>query len=112
MTAPAEPAQPWADRAGTSPGTQKLEKDAIGLRRSTIFAMAGAAPGQTVAITLALLAATSAYGTILPVILTTAGLLCIALAFHRLNMWRQNAGATYEWVPGHSALTSASWSAG
>ena len=80
------------------PGTPTLEKDAIGLGRSTIFAMAGAAPGQTVAITLALLVSSSAYGTILPVIITTAGLLCIALAFHRLNMWRQNAGATYEWV--------------
>jgi len=60
--------------------------------------MAGAAPGQTVAITLAILVASTAYGTILPVIVTTAGLLCIALSFHRLNMWRQNAGATYEWV--------------
>jgi len=98
MTAPAEPAQPRAATAETGPGTPTLEKDAIGLVRSTIFAMAGAAPGQTVAITLAILVAASAYGTILPVILTTAGLLCIALAFHRLNMWRQNAGATYEWV--------------
>jgi amino acid transporter len=79
-------------------GTPTLEKNAIGLGRSTIFAMAGAAPGQTVAITLALLVTSSAYGTILPVIITTAGLLCIALSFHRLNMWRQNAGATYEWV--------------
>lgn len=89
MSASTETAQP-------SPPT--LEKNAIGLGRSTIFAMAGAAPGQTVAITLALLVASSAYGTILPVIITTAGLLCIALSFHRLNMWRQNAGATYEWV--------------
>jgi amino acid transporter len=98
MTAPTEPAQPRAPGAETGPGTATLEKDAIGLGRSTIFAMAGAAPGQTVAITLAILVSASAYGTILPVILTTAGLLCIALAFHRLNMWRQNAGATYEWV--------------
>ncbi len=82
----------------TASGTATLEQNAIGLGRSTIFAMAGAAPGQTVAITLAILVSASAYGTILPVILTTAGLLCIALAFHRLNMWRQNAGATYEWV--------------
>ena len=80
------------------PSTATLEKNAIGLGRSTIFAMSGAAPGQTVAITLALLVSSSAYGTILPVIITTAGLLCIALSFHRLNMWRQNAGATYEWV--------------
>jgi amino acid transporter len=97
MSAPTEPAESPA--AGLeSPGTPTLEKDAIGLGRSTVFAMAGAAPGQTVAITLALLVSATAYGTILPVVLTTAGLLCIALAFHRLNMWRQNAGATYEWV--------------
>ncbi len=75
-----------------------LEKNAIGLVRSTIFAVAGAAPGQTVAITLATLVAASAYGTIIPLIVTTAGLLCVAVAFHRLNMWNQNAGATYSWV--------------
>ena len=99
MSAPTEPAESSASGLGkVSHAAPTLEKDAIGLVRSTIFAMAGAAPGQTVAITLALLVSTSAYGTILPVILTTAGLLCIALAFDRLNMWRQNAGATYEWV--------------
>jgi amino acid transporter len=98
MTAPTEPAQPRAAITEPGPGKPTLERNAIGLGPSTVFAMAGAAPGQTVAITLAILVAASAYGTILPVILTTAGLLCIALAFHRLNMWRQNAGATYEWV--------------
>jgi amino acid transporter len=75
-----------------------LAKNEMGLTGSTVFAMAGAAPGQTIAITLALLVTTAAYGTILPLIITTAGLLCIAFSFHRLNMWRQNAGATYEWV--------------
>jgi amino acid transporter len=99
MSAPTGPAEsPTADFGGAAPSAPTLEKNAIGLGRSTIFAMAGAAPGQTVAITLAILVSASAYGTILPVIVTTAGLLCIALAFHRLNMWRQNAGATYEWV--------------
>src|SRR5580704_704891 len=98
MSAPTEPAKPPAAGVAGSPGAPTLEKNAIGLGRSTIFAMAGAAPGQTVAITLAILVGASAYGTILPVVVTTAGLLCIALAFHRLNMWRQNAGATYEWV--------------
>ncbi len=75
-----------------------LIKDGVGLGGSVVFAMAGAAPGQTIAVTLALLVSAAAYGTILPMIITTAGLLCIALAFQRLNMWRQNAGATFEWV--------------
>lgn len=75
-----------------------LTKNGMGLGGSIIFAMSGAAPGQTIAITLALLVATAAYATILPMIITTAGLLCIAVSFQRLNMWRQNAGATYNWV--------------
>jgi amino acid transporter len=86
------------DMTETPVAEPTLAKNEIGLRGSVIFAMAGAAPGQTIAITLALLVTTAAYGTLLPVIFTTAGLLCIALSFHRLNMWRQNAGATFEWV--------------
>ena len=79
-------------------GGPTLIKDGIGLGGSVVFAMAGSAPAQTIAVTLALLVASAAYGTIVPMIVTTAGLLCIALAFQRLNMWRQNAGATFEWV--------------
>jgi amino acid transporter len=75
-----------------------LKKNEVGLLGSTVFALAGAAPGQTVSIVLATLVATSAYGTILPLAVSALGLLCIAVAFQRLNMWRQNAGATYEWV--------------
>ena len=75
-----------------------LAKNEVGLGGSVVFALAGAAPGQTVSIVLASLVATAAYGTILPLVITTLGLLCIAVAFQRLNMWRQNAGATYEWV--------------
>ena len=39
--------------------------------RSTVFALAGAAPGQTVSIVLASLVDGSAYGTILPLVITT-----------------------------------------
>src|SRR6516225_3329546 len=76
----------------------KLKRNEVGLLGSTVFALAGAAPGQTVSIVLASLVATAAYGTILPLAISALGLLCIAIAFQRLNMWRQNAGATYEWV--------------
>jgi amino acid transporter len=87
--------------ASTPPPTaaqQTLAKNEVGLLGSTVFALAGAAPGQTVSIVLASLVVTAAYGTILPLAISAAGLLCIAIAFQRLNMWRQNAGATYEWV--------------
>jgi amino acid transporter len=76
----------------------KLKRNEVGLLGSTVFALAGAAPGQTVSIVLATLVVTSAYGTVLPLAISAVGLLCIAVAFQRLNMWRQNAGATYEWV--------------
>jgi len=79
-------------------GQPSLAKNEVGLVGSTVFALAGAAPGQTVSIVLASLVTTAAYGTILPLAISAAGLLCIAIAFQRLNMWRQNAGATYEWV--------------
>ncbi len=79
-------------------GQPTLAKNEVGLLGSTVFALAGAAPGQTVSIVLASLVTTAAYGTILPLAISAAGLLCIAIAFQRLNMWRQNAGATYEWV--------------
>jgi amino acid transporter len=75
-----------------------LGKDEVGLLGSVVFALAGSAPGQTVSIVLASLVVASAYGTILPLAISAVGLLCIAVAFQRLNMWRQNAGATYEWV--------------
>jgi amino acid transporter len=75
-----------------------LGKNEVGLLGSVVFALAGSAPGQTVSIVLASLVVASAYGTILPLAISALGLLCIAVAFQRLNMWRQNAGATYEWV--------------
>lgn len=85
--------------SGTPPASgQRLAENEVGLLGSTVFALAGAAPGQTVSIVLASLVVTAAYGTILPLAISAAGLLCIAVAFQRLNMWRQNAGATYEWV--------------
>lgn len=75
-----------------------LARDEVGLLGSVVFSLAGAAPGQTVSIVLASLVAAAAYGTVLPLAISAIGLLCIAIAFQRLNMWRQNAGATYEWV--------------
>ena len=96
MTSAESPTPGPADSPGT--GEPTLARNEVGLLGSTVFALAGAAPGQTVSIVLASLVATAAYGTILPLAISALGLLCIAVAFQRLNMWRQNAGATYEWV--------------
>ena len=96
-SASSEPALP-ASNASPTHEQPRLARNEVGLLGSTVFALAGAAPGQTVSIVLASLVTTAAYGTILPLAISALGLLCIAVAFQRLNMWRQNAGATYEWV--------------
>ncbi len=97
MTSSAESAVAGSGQ-GSATDQPTLAKDEVGLLGSTVFALAGAAPGQTVSIVLASLVVSSAYGTVLPLAISAIGLLCIAVAFQRLNMWRQNAGATYEWV--------------
>lgn len=90
--------------SGVPPTTTKdgenptLVRNELRLLGSTIFAMAGSAPAQVVAIVLALVVVSSDQATILPMAIAAVGLLFIAVAFQRLNMWRQNAGATYEWV--------------
>src|SRR6478609_235168 len=56
-----------------------LARNEVGLLGSTVFALAGAAPGQTVSIVLASLVTTAAYGTILPLAISALGLLCIAV---------------------------------
>ena len=97
MSASAEPTTPGTASGGSGAGPT-LARNEVGLLGSTVFALAGSAPAQTVSIVLASLVVTAAYGTVLPLAISALGLLCIAVAFQRLNMWRQNAGATYEWV--------------
>jgi amino acid transporter len=81
-----------------SPPPTKLEPDAIGVAQDTVIGMATSAPAAVVAITLAALALTGAYGGG-PVLLVAAiPMLIIANAYRRLNMWNANAGASFEWV--------------
>jgi hypothetical protein len=81
MTSASEQAIPASNSSPT--GEQPtLARNEVGLLGSTVFALAGAAPGQTVSIVLASLVTTAAYGTILPLAISALGLLCIAVAFH------------------------------
>ena len=76
----------------------QLEPDAIGVAQDTVIGMASSAPTVTVGITLASLAVASAYAS-LPVILVTAiPMLIIANSYRRLNLWKANCGASFEWV--------------
>jgi amino acid transporter len=76
----------------------ELQENAIGLLPAVIYNMASAAPGQVLAVSLFPLVAASAYGGLADMFLCGAASLCIAIAYQRLNLWKQNAGGAYAWV--------------
>jgi amino acid transporter len=85
--------------AGRAPGRETgLEPNAIGVVQDTVIGMASSAPAATVGLTLASLAATTAYGSGPILLLTAIPMLIIANAYRRLNMWNAHAGASFEWV--------------
>jgi amino acid transporter len=84
---------------GTRPSpAAKLEPNAIGVAQDTVIGMASSAPAASVGLTLAALAAATAYGTGPIIILTAIPMIIIANAYRRLNMWNANCGASFEWV--------------
>ena len=79
----------------------RLEPDAIGVAQDTIIGMATSAPAAVVGISLAGLAATGTgayYGGGVSLVICAIPMLIIAFAYHRLNMWNANSGASFEWV--------------
>jgi amino acid transporter len=82
-------------RASTAP---RLEPDAIGVAQDTVIGMASSAPAATIGLSLAALAAATAYGSGPILILTAIPMLIIANAYRRCNMWNANCGASFEWV--------------
>ncbi|HSR82893.1 MAG TPA: APC family permease [Streptosporangiaceae bacterium] len=76
----------------------RLEPDAIGVAQDTVIGMASSAPAATIGLSLAALAAATAYGSGPILLLTAIPMLIIANAYRRCNMWNANCGATFEWV--------------
>jgi amino acid transporter len=76
----------------------KLEPDAISAAQDTVIGMASSAPAASVGLTLAALAAATAYGSGPVLVITAIPMLIIANAYRRLNMWTANCGASFEWV--------------
>src|SRR6195256_1482716 len=76
----------------------RLEPDAIGAAQDTIIGMANWAPTVAIGLSLAGLAAASAYGSGPVIILCGIPMLVIANAYRRLNLWNANCGASFEWV--------------
>ena len=76
----------------------RLEADAIGVAQDVVIGMASSAPAATIGLSLAALAAATAYGSGPILILTAIPMLIIANAYRRCNMWNANCGASFEWV--------------
>jgi amino acid transporter len=76
----------------------RLEPDAISAAQDTVIGMANAAPAVSVGLTLAALAAATAYAGGPVIIVTALPMLVIANAYRRLNLWQANCGASFEWV--------------
>ncbi|HUZ38030.1 MAG TPA: APC family permease [Streptosporangiaceae bacterium] len=91
--------QSSAAMAGTAPPpAARLEPDAIGVAQDTVIGMASSAPAATIGLSLAALAAATAYGSGPILLLTAVPMLIIANAYRRCNMWNANCGASFEWV--------------
>jgi amino acid transporter len=87
--------------AAVVPGTvpaARLEPDAISAAQDTVIGMANAAPAVSVGLTLAALAATTAYAGGPVILVTAVPMLVIANAYRRLNLWNANCGASFGWV--------------
>ncbi len=91
------------DQPSTAEGTglapaPRLEPNAIGVAQDTVIGMASSAPAATIGLSLAALAAATAYGSGPILLLTAIPMLIIANAYRRCNMWNANCGASFEWV--------------
>jgi amino acid transporter len=88
---------PTFTRAGSAP-EGKLEPNAIGVAQDTVIGMATAAPAASAGLTLAGLAAATAYASGPTLILMALPMIVIANCYRRLNLWNANCGAAFEWV--------------
>jgi amino acid transporter len=76
----------------------RLEANAIGVAQDTVIGMATAAPAASAGLTLAALAAATAYASGPALILMAVPMIVIANCYRRLNLWNANCGASFEWV--------------
>jgi amino acid transporter len=90
--------RPAAVAGVTPPPAARLEPDAIGVAQDTIIGMASSAPAASIGLTMAFLAAGTAYGSGPIILITAIPMLIIANAYRRLNLWNANCGASFEWV--------------
>ncbi len=76
----------------------KLEANAIGVAQDAVIGMATSAPAASAGLTLAALAAATAYASGPALIIMAVPMIVIANCYRRLNLWNANCGASFEWV--------------
>ncbi|HXW45390.1 MAG TPA: APC family permease [Streptosporangiaceae bacterium] len=76
----------------------RLEPNAISVVQDTLIGLADTGPTVSIAFSLVLLIAATAYGAPLVLLITAVPMLIIANAYRRLNLWNANCGASFEWV--------------
>ncbi|MGO9163084.1 MAG: hypothetical protein ACLP7J_20725 [Streptosporangiaceae bacterium] len=77
--------------------------------QDTLIGMANAGPTLSVGVTLAAIAAATAYGSGPVIVVTAIPMLIIANAYRRLNLWQANCGASFEWVGRAMVTVRAAW---
>jgi amino acid transporter len=98
MTSAAPPSRHDLSTAVTDAPLRKLEPDAISVTQDVVIGVASSAPAASIGLTIAALAAATAYGSGVVILLTAIPMLVIANAYRRLNLWNANTGASFEWV--------------
>jgi len=76
----------------------KLQANAISGTQDVVIGMASSSPAASIGLTIAALAAATAYGSGAVIVLTAVPMLIIANAYRKLNLWNANTGASFEWV--------------
>jgi amino acid transporter len=76
----------------------RLEPDAVSRAQDVIIGMGNSAPTVAIGLSIAGLAAASAYGGVPVILLCGLPMFIIANCYRRLNLWSPNCSASFEWV--------------
>src|SRR6266571_1577475 len=82
----------------TTVGRPHLREGAVGLWGDIVAAVTNVAPSAAVALTLGSIIAVSGLATPFLVIVVGLAMLCIAFAYHHLNLWQPTPGAQVMWI--------------
>jgi amino acid transporter len=76
----------------------RLREDSVGLWGDFVAAVTNVAPSAAIALTLGSIIAVSGLATPLLVVVVGLAMLCIAFAYHHLNLWQPSPGAQVLWI--------------